>query len=112
MKLAENWAETLTVAFIVLGFILTLTLQNPFFNYLTILIGGLLAGRLYYMKKYKEPILPFILLIIGFLFGYLLASFWANRLLSFVIFIGAFYLSYYLHREKIITIFKSENFLK
>ncbi len=110
--LDKNWAETLTVLFIVLGFILALTLQNALLNYITISIGGILAGRLYYLKKYKEPILPFILLILGFLLGYLIASFWSSRLVAFLLFFLSFYLSYYLHREKIITIFKSENFLK
>ncbi len=112
MKLEENWVETLTVAFIVLGFILALTLQNAFLSYFIIGIIGFLAGRTYYIKKHREPILHVVILIIGFLLGYLIASFWSNRLLAFIIFLGAFYLSYYLHREKIITMFKSENFLK
>lgn len=112
MKIEENWVETLTVTFIVLGFILSLTLHNALLNYFIIFIIGFLAGRTYYIKKHHEPILHVVILIIGFLLGYLIASFWSNRLFSFIVFIGAFYLSYYLHREKIITIFKSENFLK
>ena len=112
MKLEENWVETITIACIVLGFILALTLQNAFLSYFIIGIIGFLAGRTYYIKKHKEPIVHIIILILGFLLGYLIASFWSCRLLSFIIFISTFYLSYYLHREKIITMFKSENFLK
>lgn len=112
MKIEENWVETLTIACIVLGFILSLTLHNAFLSYLIIFIIGFLAGRMYYIKKHKEPIVHIVILILGFLLGYLIASFWSNRLLAFIIFFSAFYLSYYLHREKIITMFKSENFLK
>jgi uncharacterized membrane protein YwzB len=112
MKLEENWVETIVVAFIVIGFILALTLRNSFISYLIIFIIGFLAGRTFYIKKHQEPILHVVILIIGFLLGYIIASFWSNRLISFILFISSFYLSYYLHHEKIITMFKSENFLK
>ena len=43
MKLEENWVETIVVAFIVIGFILALTLRNSFISYLIIFIIGFLA---------------------------------------------------------------------
>lgn len=108
----KDWPEALMLIFAVLGFILALALKSPFFTYLTILISGFLAGRVFYTKRYKEPILPFVLIIAGFLFGYFLGSFWASRLLVLVFFGIAFGISYYLHKKKILVIFKSQGFLK
>ncbi|MEW5896644.1 MAG: hypothetical protein AB1668_03060 [Nanoarchaeota archaeon] len=112
MKLEEQWAELLSLLFLVVGFILSILLQNPYLSYITVLLGGFLAARGYYVKRYEEPILPFILMILGFLIGYLVGSFWANRLLVLLFFALGFALSYYLHLKKILVIFKSEGFFK
>lgn len=111
-KWNEQWAEALAVLFLALGFIVALLLQSAVFSYITIILAGFLAGRIYYIKKLKEPIFPFILIIVGFLLGYLLGSFWASRILTLIFFAGSFYASYYLHLQKILVIFKSENFFK
>jgi len=108
----EEWVEVLSAFFVVLGFILSILLQSPGFSYITIILSGLMAGRVYYTKRYKEPILPSILIIAGFLVGYLIGSIWISRFWVLVFFLAAFYLSYYLHLKKILVIFKSEDFLK
>lgn len=108
----KDWPEAFMFLFLILGFILAVLLMSPIFTYLTILISGFMAGRTYYSKRYKEPILPFILIIAGFLVGFFLGSFWASRLLILIFFGTAFGLSYYLHKKKILVIFKSQSFLK
>lgn len=108
----ENWVENFAVVFIVLGFLLSILIRSPSLNYLAIILSGALAGRQFYVKKYQEPILPFLIITFFFLLGFLLASFWSSRLLVLLFFFLAAYLSYTLHVKKIITIFKSENFFK
>lgn len=108
----EHWAEALSVFFLVIGLVLAVGLRDPLFSYLTIFLSGALAGHIFYQKRCKEPILPFILIIIGFLVGYLLGSFWTNRMYSLLLFGIGFTLSYYLHQKEIFVIFKSRGFVK
>src|SRR3989344_7046415 len=112
IKWDTQWGEVLSLFLLVLGFILSVLLQNPTLSYITILLAGLIAGRLYYIKRYSEPIFPFIMIIIGFLLGYLVGNFWSSRLFSLILFAVGFVVSYYLHFKKIVATFKSENFIK
>ena len=112
MKLEKSWAEALGLALCALGFLLAILLRNPILGYISVFLGGLIAGRIYYLKKYKEPILPFVLMILGFLLGYLAGSLWASRVLVLMYFIVGFIVSYYLHLKEILATFKSENFVK
>lgn len=108
----KDWAELLMLVFIALGFILSVLLQNAAFSYITILLAGFLAGRIYYIKRFAEPILPFVLMIVGFLLGYLIGNFWVSRIWTMILFVLSFGTSYWLHLKKIVGIFKSENFIK
>ncbi len=112
LKVEEQWVEVFTVCFLVLGFMISILLQNRILSYLSVLIAGLLAGRIYYTKRFAEPILPFILIILGFLLGYFIGAVWVSRLWTAGLFLAAFFLSYWLHLKKIIVIFKSEGFLR
>ncbi len=112
IKWVEQWAEVLALVFLGIGFILSILLISPFFSYLSVLVAGGLAARFYYLKRYREPILPFILIILGFLVGYLIGSFWVSRLWITVLFLGGFGGSYYLHLKKIFTIVKVKPYIK
>ena len=112
IKLEEQWAEALTILFLALGFVIAVLLQSALFTFLSVIIAGFLSARVYYLKRFSEPTFPFILVIVGFLVGYLLGSFWASRLWVLVFFALSFALSYYLHLKGIFAIFKSENFIK
>lgn len=112
MKLEEQWAEALALLFLVLGFFLAVALQSPLFSYVTIFLSGLMAGRVYYIRRYKEPIFPFVLIILGFLLGYFIGGFWVERVVVLVLFAVSAVLSYQLHLKKVITIFKNEGFVK
>ncbi len=111
-KIEEKWAEYLILLFLVLGFIVSVLLRDMFLSYISVFFAGGLFGRIYYIKRYKEPILPFILLILGFLTGYLIGSFWVNRFLVLIFFLTGLIVSYYLHMKNILVIFKSKHFVK
>ena len=108
----EQWAEAITVFFAAIGFIIAILLGSALFTYLSVIISGFLAGRLFYMRRFSEPIFPFIMMIVGFLVGYLLGSFWASRFWVLVFFALSFGISYYLHLKEILVIFKKEHFIK
>lgn len=110
--LQETWAETLAAVLILVGFFVSLLLTNAFLVYAVILLSGFLAGRVFYIKRFKEPVFPFILMIVGFLFGYVLGSVWASRFWTVVFFVIGFAVSYFLHLKKILVIFKKEEFIK
>ncbi|MBI4983388.1 hypothetical protein HZC32_01990 [Candidatus Woesearchaeota archaeon] len=112
IKWDESWAEALALLFMIIGFVSSLLLFNPLLSYLSVALAGFVAGRVYYVKRYTEPIFPFVLIIVGFLIGYLIGGFWVNRIVVLVIFITMLVLSYYLHLKKILVIFKSESFIK
>ncbi|MBU0470711.1 MAG: hypothetical protein KKA62_02070 [Nanoarchaeota archaeon] len=112
MKLNEQWAESLTLFFLVIGFVISVLLRTALLSYLTTIIAGFLTGRIFYLKRYKEPILPFIMMILGFLLGYLVGGLWANRVLILIFFGLSFWASYYLHFKGILGFFKIERFVK
>lgn len=112
MKIEEQWAEIFVLAFVAIGFIFSIMLRNPSLSYLTVFLGGFIAARGYYLKKNKEPILPFVLMITGFLVGYLIGGIWVSKILILIFFALGVGTSYYLHLKKILVTFKSENFLK
>ena len=111
-EIETQWPELFALTFIILGFIVSILFLNPILSYLAIFFSGFISGRVYYLKRHKEPIFPFVIIIIAFLLGYIFGSFWANRLLILIFFAIGFYLSYFLHMKKIFAIFKSQNFLK
>ena len=112
IKVEEQWVETFVLFFLALGFGISVLLQNPVISYVSIFLAGLLAGRIYYIKRHKEPILPTVLIILGFLFGYLAASIWASRTTILLFFALGAAISYYLHVKEILVIFKSKSFIK
>ncbi len=112
MKIEEYWVETLTMVFILVGFVISLLLVSHSIAYFIVLLSGFLAGRIFYMKRFKEPIFPFVVMIVGFLFGYLLGGFGMSKVWIVVLFLVSWGISYYLHKAKIIKIFKSKNFIK
>lgn len=95
----ESWAEVIGLFFLVSGFVLALSIQSLILNYLLIAIAGLMAGRVIFNKKNKQPLFPFILIMIACLVGYLLGSIRFNKIPILIIFAVATYASYVLHKE-------------
>lgn len=111
-KLEETWVETLSIVLVLMGFLISILLMSAWISYFVIIVSGFLAGRIFYIKRFTEPIFPFVLMIIGFLFGYILGNFAASRFWTGVFFIISFAASYFLHVKKILVTFKSKSFIK
>jgi len=112
LKLQYQWPELLALCFTLIGFVFSVLITQPWLSYFAVFVSGLLAGRLYYIQRYKEPLLPSVLIILGFLVGYLAGSFWVSRFWTVVFFLCGFSLSLYIHVKGIIVTFKSRGFIK
>ena len=108
----EQWVEILALLLAVFGFIISVSMRSSLFTYLTIVLIGFLSGRIYFIRHHQKPTIYFVLIIAGFLFGFLVGGIWTSRILVLAFFFLAFFLSYYLHQKKILVIFKSRNFIK
>ena len=98
----EQWPELFFFILLVIGLIISISIQNAFLSYTIIFCVGLMAGRFIYMKIGKQPLFPFFLIAIGFLVGYVLGSVQFNRkLITFLFILGAL-ISYYVHKKKYI----------
>lgn len=108
----ESWAETFFIVLLLIGFFLALFLNSAVLAYLAITLAGFLAGRFVFRRRISEPIFPFLLIMVGFLLGFMLGAVWANKFVIFILFIGAAVGSYYLHKEGYIEYFKTALFIR
>ncbi|MBS1266900.1 MAG: hypothetical protein MAG795_00869 [Candidatus Woesearchaeota archaeon] len=95
-NLAYNWGEYVFLGLSIVGFMIAIFTKTLFLNYVTIIICGLLAGRIIY-KLRKSVKLTVFFLIMGFLLGYILGSIKSSRKLVFILFIVSCISSFYSH---------------
>lgn len=100
----KQWAEVFFIILLMIGFLLAISIKSAAMNYTIIFLAGMMAGRLVYEKKGKQPIFAFFLIIVGFLFGYMLGSFNVNKKLIVFFFIVGSIVSYYIHKKGYIKI--------
>lgn len=94
----ESWAEIWFFILIIIGFLVSITVGSKVIAYITILLCGMMAGRLLFERKQKLQF-PYYLIIIGFLIGYLIGSPYGNRKIMVILFIFGIIVSYYLHNK-------------
>ncbi len=96
---SENWAEVLALVLLIIGFIISATSTNNLARYVIIFICGLIVGRAWFKRK-KQIKIPSFIIILGFLIGYLLGSYYQNKISLIIFFILGAILNYYLHEKK------------
>ncbi len=112
MMISESWAETFAVVLLLIGFFAALFLGSAVLSYLVITLSGLLAGRYFFQRRVAQPIFPFIMIIIGFLLGFMLGAIWANKVLILFLFVAATFASYFLHKKGYLEYFKTAGFIR
>jgi len=100
----KNWAEVVAFMFLIIGFLVAISLESAAFVYIVIFLSGVLAGRYYFSKIRKQPLFPFFLIIIGLLIGYVIGSFNANRVIVVLLFFSGWVASHYIHKKGYIRI--------
>ncbi len=85
----------------VIGLLIALASPSAAISYVIALISGLFAGRLIYEKKEKIQF-PYLLIIIGFVIGYLIGVYYGSRRIVIALFVIGAILSYKLYSKKIL----------
>ena len=99
-----SWPELFFIFLIVIGFVISIAIRNAALSYVVVFCVGLMGGRLIAKKIKKQPIFPYFLIVLGFLFGYLIGSFTIkiSRLLLIILFVVGGIVSYIVHKKEII----------
>lgn len=99
--LAEQWVELTFFVLLVFGLILSISANSVLFNFTIIFVSGLFFGRFLYQER-KNLRFKFYLLVLGFLIGYLVGSYYTDKMLVTIMFVVGIIASYYLHYRNII----------
>ena len=96
MDFGKTWVEVIFVILVVVGFVFSLAAPSAVLSYLIIFIAGFMGGRLIYVRR-KSMAGPYVIIGVGFLFGFLLGSRFGDWIVIIIMFGLGTWLSYYLH---------------
>jgi hypothetical protein len=85
----------------ILGIIVSLATPSAAISYFIIFFVGLFAGRLMYERRNNIQ-LPYFLIIVGFVIGYLIGVYYGNRGLMIILFVLGSIIGYKLYDKKIL----------
>ena len=97
----KNYMEFFFIILIAAGLLLALLVPSAVISYVLIFLSGLAAGRLIYERKNKM-MLPYLVIIAGFLIGYLIGMKYGDRTVVIESFLIGAVLGYYLFEKKIL----------
>jgi len=101
-KMAEfffrNWAEFFFFVLMIVGFIIALFAPSAVISYIIIFLSGMIGGRLLYDRKQKLTF-PYYIILIGFIIGYVIGTYYGSRKVVIILFILGILLSYHLHNK-------------
>ena len=94
----KNWAEFFFFVLMVIGFIISMIAPSAVISYIVIFLSGMIGGRLLYHRR-KKLTFPYYLIIIGFLIGYVIGTYYGSRKVVIILFILGVLFSYHLHKK-------------
>ena len=97
----KNWMEFFFLVLMIIGVLIALSAPSAVISYLIIFLSGMFAGRLIYERKNKIQF-PYIMIIIGFVIGYLIGVYYGSRRIVIALFVIGAILSYKLYEKKIL----------
>ena len=95
---SKDWAEIVAFILLVIGFIMASTSGSAFLTYITIFLCGMILGRFWFQRK-KDIKIPYFIVIVGFLLGYILGTYYGNKLITILLFFIGSLISYYIHEK-------------
>ena len=95
---SKDWVEIVAFILLIIGFIMASTSGSAFLTYITIFFCGMIIGRFWFQRK-KDIKIPYFIIIVGFLFGYILGSYYGNKWITIILFLVGSLFSYYLHEK-------------
>ena len=96
----RSWAEFFFFTLMVIGLILSLWASSfsAFISYIVVFLSGMIGGRILYDRKGKLTF-PYYIIILGFLIGYLIGTYYGSRKVVIILFVLGVLLSYHLYNK-------------
>ena len=101
LDVKEDWVEVLLLVFIVIAFVFVAASPSALSAYVLALLSGALFGG-YWWHFRAKPRLPFVIIIIGFVAGWLVGMLSGNKLFSIVMFYIGMAVGYAIHKQGIV----------
>ena len=98
MVFSKDWVEMIAFILLIMGFIMASTSGSAFLTYVTIFFCGMIIGRFWFQRK-KDIKIPYFIVIVGFLLGYILGTYYGNKGITILLFFVGSLISYYLHEK-------------
>jgi len=90
----SDWAEFFFFILLFIGLVVGIISPSAVITYLVGFFTGAMAGRLVYERKNKLKA-PYLLIVIGFVIGYVIGTFHGDRRITFLLFVFGAVLTYY-----------------
>lgn len=96
----KSWAEFFFFVLMIIGFIVALwaTSFSAVISYIVVFLSGMIGGRLLYDRK-KKLTFPYYIIIIGFIIGYVIGTYYGSRKVVIILFVLGILFSYHLHNK-------------
>lgn len=100
-EIYKNWMEVFFVIVMLIGIMIAIVVPSNFVSYMTITASGVAAGKIIYDRKNKVRF-PYILIIIGFIVGYMVGAYNASRQLILLLFVLSALVSYHVLEKELL----------
>ena len=97
----RNWMELFFVVLMIVGVLIALAAPSAAISYVIIFLAGIFSGRLIYEKRSKIQ-LPYFLIIISFVIGYLIGVYYGSRRVIIALFVVGAVLGYKLYEKGVL----------
>ena len=93
----KSWVEFVFFVLMVLGLIVGIWASSfsAVISYIVVFLSGMIGGRLLYERK-KKLSFPYYMIVIGFLIGYAMGTYYGSRKVVIILFILGVLFSYHL----------------
>src|SRR3989344_5295063 len=98
--------EWFAVGLMIIGIFVAVIVPSGVMSYIIMLIFGAFTGRIMVKIHHKEH-MPYILMLGGFVIGYLLGVYYGSRIIALLFFIAGVFAGHYLYKKGIL---KDSNF--
>ena len=98
MSFSKDWVEIIAFILLIIGFIMASTSGSAFLTYVTIFFCGMIIGRFWFQRK-KDIKIPYFIVIVGFLLGYIIGTYYGNKWITILLFFVGSLISYYIHEK-------------
>ena len=95
--LFKSWAEFFFFVVMILGLVVGFWASSfsAVISYIVVFLSGMIGGRLLYERR-KKLTFPYYIILIGFLIGYIVGTYYGSRKVVIILFVLGILFSYHL----------------